>query len=177
MGLMDKKQKYKVIVFIEGSNIYFAQKKMDKWLDWVKVKRFLEKNYEVIEIRYYVGVRKRDPKMRKFLLKLRKIGFKVITKPVKRIIDETGRELEKANFDVEITGDVLELVEKFNIVVLFSGDSDFAYLVKILHKKSKKLFVFSSKKTLSWELKLKADKCFLLENFSILTKDGKFVKI
>jgi len=174
---MVKNGKFRATVFIEGSNIYFAQKKMGEWLDWVKVKRFLEINYEVVEIRYYAGVRKRDPKMRKFLRKLERIGFRVVTKPVKKIIDETGRELEKANFDVEITGDILTLMDKFDIAVLFSGDSDFEYLVKILHKNDKKLFVYSSKKTLSWELKLKADKCFLLENFKILTKGRKFVKL
>ena len=32
--------KDKAIVFIDGSNIYFAQKKMGKWLDWVKVKKY-----------------------------------------------------------------------------------------------------------------------------------------
>jgi len=177
MQMMKNKVKFKVIVFIEGSNIYFAQKKMYKWLDWVKVKRFLHKTYKLIEIRYYVGVRKRDEKMSRFLRKLRRIGFKVITKPVKKIIDETGRELEKANFDVEITGDILSLVKKLDVVILFSGDSDFQYLVNILHKKDKRLFVYSSKKTLSWELKLRADKYFLLEELKQLTKTRKFVKL
>lgn len=94
-------QKPKVIVFIDGSNIYFAQKKMGKWLDWVKVKQYLERHQEVIEIRYYAGLRKRDSKMRSFLRKLRKIGFKVITKPVKCLLDEQGHFLEKANFDIK----------------------------------------------------------------------------
>jgi len=28
------KEKPKVVVFIDGSNIYFAQKKIGKWLGW-----------------------------------------------------------------------------------------------------------------------------------------------
>ena len=172
-----KRKKQKVIVFIEGSNIYFAQKKMGKWLDWVKVKRYLEKNYKIVEIRYYIGVRNRDPKMRRFLKKLRKIGFKVISKPVKKIIDETGRELEKANFDVEITGDVLETLEKLDTVLLFSGDSDFAYLCKLLHKKHKKVYFFASKKTLAWELRRTSDGFFYLEHLLHLTKGKEFVKL
>jgi len=63
--------KLKTVVFIDGSNIYFAQKKMGKWLDWVKVWRFLKRQYEVIEFRYYAGLRKNDKKARKFLKKLR----------------------------------------------------------------------------------------------------------
>lgn len=101
---------------------------MGKWLDWVKVSKYLSKNFQVLEIRYYVGLRRDDHKMQQFLKKLRKINFKVISKPVKKIIDETGREIEKANFDVEITGDVLESVDDLDTVMLFSGDSDFEYL-------------------------------------------------
>ena len=143
----------------------------------MKVKKYLKRNYQVIEIRYYIGVRKDDLKMKKFLKKLDKVGFKVITKPVKLIVDETGRRIEKANFDVEITGDALEISSKYDVLVLFSGDSDFAYLVNLLHKRNKKLYAFSSKKTLSWELKLKADKYFLLENLKPLTKGRAFVKV
>ena len=75
-------EKLKVIVFIDGSNIYFAQKKMKKWLDWVKVKKFLEKIYHVLEYRYYVGIRSHNKNSQLFLKKLQTIGFKVITKPV-----------------------------------------------------------------------------------------------
>lgn len=174
---MIQKKKSRVIVFIEGSNIYFAQKKMGRWLDWVKVMKFLESKYEVLEIRYYVGVRKRDKKMRVFLKKLRKIGFSVVTKPVKYLLDEQGHYLEKANFDVEITADILRNLDKIDIVLLFSGDSDFVYLTKLIQEEGRKLFIFSSRKTIAWELKLKADKYFLLEDFSYLTKSKRFARL
>jgi uncharacterized LabA/DUF88 family protein len=150
---------------------------MGKWLDWVKVRKYLEKTYNVLEIRYYVGVRKNDQVIHPFLRKLAKIGFTLFRKSVKIIIDETGRTVEKANFDVEITGDVLNETEKVDALVLFSGDSDFEYLVKLLHQKGKQLFVYSSKRTLSWELKLSADKCYLLEELLDLTKEKQFAKL
>src|SRR3989338_85565 len=107
-------KKLKVIVFIDGSNIYFAQKKMGKWLDLVKVKKYLTKSYDVLEIRYYAGVRKSDEKTQSFLRKLKRISFKIITKEVKVIIDESGRKIEKANFDVEITADILTSLKKID---------------------------------------------------------------
>lgn len=170
-------EKLKVNVFIEGSNIYFAQKKLGKWLDWVKVKQYLSKTYNVLEIRYYAGVRKNDQKVQAFLRKLGKIGFTIISKPVKIIVDETGKKIEKANFDVEITGDILKSLKNIEVIILFSGDSDFDYLVKLLHEQGRQLFVYSSKKTLSWELKLSADKHFFLEDFLDLTKGEKFVRV
>lgn len=169
--------KQTVIVFIDGSNIYFAQKKMGKWLDWVKVKRFLEEKYNVLEIKYYVGIRPRDEKMKRFLRKLKQIGFQVITKPVKILTDEHGHQLEKANFDVEITGDVLKNLYKIDSVILFSGDSDFVYLIELVHENKKKFFVFSSSRTIAWDLKLKADIYFLLEHLPRLTKQRSFARL
>ena len=170
-------KKLKVIVFIDGSNIYFAQKKLGKWLDWVKVKKFLDKQYHILGYQYYVGIRTHDKKSQLFLKKLKTIGFKVITKPVKVLIDEQGHYIEKANFDVEITGDVLKNLHKVDIVVLFSGDSDFTYLIKLVHEDKKKFYVFSSSRTIAWDLKLKADKYFLLEHMSYLTKQKSFAKL
>lgn len=115
--------------------------------------------------------------MKKFLSKLEKIGFQVITKQVKVLIDEQGHRLEKANFDVEITGDVLKNLDKIDAVILFSGDSDFVYLIKLVHEDKKKLFVFSSGRTIAWDLKLKADKYFLIEHLPHLTKQKSFAKL
>ena len=169
--------KSKVIIFIDGSNTYFAQKKSGFWLDWVKVKRFFEKQYQVLEYRYYIGIRPYDRKMQKFIRKLKKIGFRVITKPVKIIVNENGDKVEKANFDVEITADVLINLKKIDTVIMFSGDSDFNYLCKLIHGESKKIYFFSSKKTLAWELRKTSDGFFYLENYLHLTKHRRFVRL
>ena len=169
--------KPKTIVFIDGSNTYFAQKKSGFWLDWVKIKYFLEKQYQVLEYRYYVGLRPNDQKIQKFLRKLGKIGFEVIYKQVKIIVDEFGNKFEKANFDVEITADILKNLGRVDIVIVFSGDSDFAYLCQLIHEEGKKIYFFSSKKTLAWELRKASDRFFYLENYLNLTKHKSFVKL
>jgi len=46
---------------------------------------------------------------------------------------------------------------------LFSGDSDFRYLIKKLKDLGKKVVIFSSRKTISWEVKLEATKYIYLE--------------
>jgi len=78
----------------------------------------------------------------------------LITKPLKIIKApeiETG-DIRKANFDVEITIDVLERVDKFDTLVLFSGDSDFDYLIRKLRAKGKNVIVVSTKHHISKEL-------------------------
>lgn len=166
----------KAVVFIDGSNMYFAQKKINQWFDWAKIKRYLEKKYRVIEFRYYMGIRKNDHRADSFLAKLAKIDFKVITKPLKIIVDESGKKTEKANFDVEITGDSLMYPDGFDYFILFSGDSDFAYLKKLLNRQGRKIVVYSTRKTLAWELKLAA-KYFFIEEIKGLTKEKTFVKL
>ena len=49
-------------------------------------------------------------------------------------------------------------------IILFSGDSDFQYLVKKLKDLSKKVIVFSSRRTISWEVKLEASEYIYLED-------------
>lgn len=167
----------KAKVFIEGSNVYFAQKKMGAWLDWVKVKQHLNIHHEIIELRYYAGRRQQDTQVDRFLKKLRTIGFTVVTKTVKTIVDEGGRTIEKANFDVEMTMDILHSLSSIDTVVLFSGDSDFAPLVKAIRSQRKEVVIFSSRKTLSWELKLCAHNYFFFEDLSQLTKGEAFVRM
>jgi len=164
-------RKLRVKVYIDGANMFYAQKKLGWLFDWKKVKEYLARKYEVQETRFYVGKKAEDRQMESFLKALRRIGFKIITKPVKWIKSEEKPEgEEKANFDVEITRDILlEILyfkNKWEGIVFLSGDSDFASLFWDLKKIfKKKVFIFSSRFTLSWELRLAATDHFFLEDF------------
>jgi len=65
--------------------------------------------------------------------------------------------LPKANFDVEITLDMILFIEEFNTFILFSGDGDFAATVKYLRSLKKRVIVVADKKFLSGELYRRAD--------------------
>lgn len=52
----------------------------------------------------------------------------------------------------------------FSEIILFSGDSDFDFTLKKLRDLGKKTVVISSKRTLSWELKLASSRLIYLEN-------------
>lgn len=165
--------KPKVKVYIDGANMFYTQKKLEWSFDWKEIKKFLVKHYMVSEFRYYVGVKQKDEKMAKYLKYLDAVGFVVITKPIKVIKignDHPMRrlynysEIYKSNFDVEITADMIFDRQNIDEFILFSGDSDFEYLVKRLRDVGKKVIIFSSRKTLSWELKLAVSKYIYLED-------------
>ncbi|MDP3882695.1 MAG: NYN domain-containing protein [Candidatus Staskawiczbacteria bacterium] len=162
-------EKPKTKIYIDGANIFYTQKRLGWSVDWKKVKDYIEQEKESIEWRYYVGVKDGDEKMLKYLKHLNLIGFNTITKPLKKIKTTDGgmaqREfIYKANFDVEMTVDIL--LEKFKLdeIVIFSGDSDFKYLVKKLKDTGLKTIIFSSRKTISWELKLESSKVVYFED-------------
>ena len=155
--------KIKAKAFIDGSNIFYTQKKLGWSFDWKRIKQLVESEREVLEWRYYVGLKHDDDKMPKFLRYLNAVGFTTVTKPLKKIRLTDGEHhpqsvasgyIFKANFDVEMTADILLDKSKFDEVILFSGDSDFAYLTKKLKDAGKRIAVYSSRKTISWELKL-----------------------
>lgn len=158
-------KKLRAVVFIDGANVFYTQRHLGWSVDWRKTKNLLAKNYEVGEICYYTGIKNHDDKMKRFLSWLRKISFKTITKPLKIIRDQTGRTIYKSNCDVEMAVDIVLGANDFDILVLFSGDSDFVYLIKVLQRQfQKRVVVYSSRKTISWELKLAANQYFFLED-------------
>ena len=94
--------------------------------------------------------------------KARKNGFTPRTKTVKEIknFDEEGRflgEINKCNLDIEITMDMLLKIEKYDTVFLWSGDSDFEWLLKHLQNKGKKIVIMCARNFLSRELYKLAD--------------------
>jgi uncharacterized LabA/DUF88 family protein len=119
----------KAKVYIDGANMFYTQKKLEWNIDWKKVKNFLENTKEIIEWRYYVAVKADDEKMQKYLRYLNAIGFSTFAKSLKKIKiqkDDTlfkiykSNFIYKANFDVEITADILLDKAKTDEVVIFS---------------------------------------------------------
>jgi len=158
------KENPKTKVYIDGANMFYTQKRFGWSFDWKKIKEHLEVQKEVAEWRYYVGIKDNDEKMFKYLKYLNVIGFNTITKPLKKIKISNEGFIYKANFDVEIAADILFEKSKLDEVIIFSGDSDFRYLAKRLKDSGVKTIVFSSRKTISWELKLEASPVFYLED-------------
>ncbi len=160
--------KSKAKVYIDGANMFYTQKHLGWYIDWEKILVLLQKKFNVLETRYYTGVKKGDEKMLGYLRHLDNIGFSSFTKILKKIkisdAGEIGRYIYKANCDVEIAVDILLDRSKIDDIIIFSGDSDFEYLVKKLKDIGRRVYIFSSRKTISWELKLVASNVTYLED-------------
>lgn len=94
--------------------------------------------------------------------KARKCGFKVRTKDIKEInnYDEDGRffgKINKCNFDVEMTMDIIQQIDKYDTIFLWSGDSDFHTLLQYLKSKKKKVITICTRDFVSKELEINSD--------------------
>ncbi len=155
----------KVHVFIDASNLWEAQKAKGELFDFEKLKRYLKDKFNAssLEIFYYSaypGEGTRDysleGKHRFFTFLKKGLGFFVRKKELKRIkiVTEEGQGVEeKGDMDVEITIDALHHIQKYNIAVFFTGDSDFLALVTYLRRHGKRVYIFSSKNNISGELR------------------------
>lgn len=168
-----------IYVFIDASNLWQAQKAKGRFFDYEKLCSYIKQKFHGISIRvfYYTaypaeGTRNYslDGKHKFYTFLKKGLGFEVRKKELKRIsvVSENGESIqEKGNMDVEITIDALHHLNKYQIAILFSGDSDFLALVSYLRSHGKRVYIFSSKNNISQELKTGGD-----GYFDVLNLDG-----
>jgi len=158
-----------VYVFIDASNLWEAQKAKGRLLDYEKTLKFIKENFKVSEIKvfYYSaypaeGTRdySLDGRHRFFTFLNKGLGFEVRKKELKRIkvANEDGESIkEKGDMDVWIAVDAMHHLNKYNIAIFFTGDSDFLPLISYLKNNNKKVFIFSSQNNISEELRTGGD--------------------
>jgi len=147
--------KGKVSVFVDASNIYFSQKRLKWRIDFRKFLDYLKQQVELEAIYYYTARDLTFTEQTKFLNFLEMIGYKVRSKKVKFIKDQKEEKggFYKGNLDVELTIDVLETKDKYDTLILVSGDSDFEPLLQLMKMKYKKrCLVMATKYSVSIEL-------------------------
>lgn len=144
--------KGKTAVFIDASNILYSQKTLGWRMDYLKLKKYIESECKLVHMAFYTGKVGTDEKQEMFLSRLLRNGISVISKDVKFIKGEGGVIITKGNLDVELALDCFMKKNDFDTLVLFSGDSDFAYLIDVLKKNGKRVIVVSTRNHISREL-------------------------
>lgn len=158
----------RVAFFVDGANIDNACTHAGFFLDWRKtLGYFVGKG--LFGGAYYFSTDYMDDEHAqiRFHDSLAAAGFTVRSKPIKLIRDKvTGQERVKGNVDIELALEMIAREDTFDVAVLFSGDSDFRRVLEILQSRGKRVFVVSSRESVSRELIHAADKpVFFMEDF------------
>lgn len=142
----------KVAVFLDGANCFYTQKKMGWNIDAEKLLDYCKEYGEIVEAIYYTGV-SAESNQRKFLDKLAYMGYSLVTKPVKTITDHTtGQTTQKANLDIEIVLDMFNMIDRYDMAILISGDGDFERAIQQLKSRGKEVKVISTRSSVATEL-------------------------
>ena len=145
-------------IFIDEANLFYIQRKIGWKIDWLKLKKFLEKYIKLEVCNYYMGMpaqgraRLENERIKKGL---EEIDFKVITKPLKKIY-LNNKKLNfkyKCNFDVEIAFDVARSIKKLDFIIIASGDSDFLETKNFCIENNKGFVMMCFEKRVAWEIR------------------------
>jgi uncharacterized LabA/DUF88 family protein len=124
----------RVGIFVDAANVELASDRLRARFDWRKILNLLTQDRQLVRAIAYSPVHD-DPgvsiETQRFVEPFLDKGYKVVTKPLKRFADGSI----KANVDIELALDVLEMCDRLDVVVLISGDGDFQRLVEVVQSK------------------------------------------
>src|SRR5438270_4475571 len=162
---MAKGEGERVLVLVDESNVVSSVRTFGRGLDWLQLRDFLagaKTGRRLIEMVVYAGLppaiavwqEERDKK-NKFVHWLRSKGFLAVTKDGSPA--EEGHY--KANMDVMMAIDAIELSTQMrpDVVILVTGDADFAYLALQLRRRGIRVEVASVAPNLGSGLKTAAN--------------------
>ena len=136
----------KIALFIDGANLYATAKALGFDIDYKRLLKEFQSRGDLFRAFYYTAVIEDQEfsSIRPLLDWLDYNGFTVVTKATKEFVDSSGRRKIKGNMDIELAVDAMELAERIDQMVLFSGDGDFRSLVEAVQRRGVRVTVIST---------------------------------
>ncbi|OAF06875.1 NYN domain-containing protein [Bradyrhizobium centrolobii] len=138
--------KRKIALFIDGPNLYAAAKSVGFDIDYRHLLNEFKDRGSLLRAFYYTAIIEDQghPPVRPLVDWLDYNGYTVVTKPGKEFVDVGGRRKVKANMDIELTVDAMDLAQHIDEMVLFSGDGNFRSLLEAVQRRGVLVTVIST---------------------------------
>ena len=136
----------RLALFIDGSNLYSAARALGFDIDYKKLLTVFASKARLMRAFYYTALTDEQEysPIRPLVDWLDYNGYTMVTKPAKEYTDATGRRKIKGNMDIELAIDMLEMADRLEHIVLFSGDGDFRRLVEAVQRRGVRVSVVST---------------------------------
>ncbi|MDF2095290.1 LabA-like NYN domain-containing protein [Aquibaculum arenosum] len=136
----------RVALFIDGANLHSTAKSLNFDIDYKRLYDLFASQARLLRAFYYTAMldEQEYSPLRPLIDWLDYNGYSLVTKPVKEFTDGTGRRRIKGNMDIELAIDMMELANRLDHVVLFSGDGDFRRLIEAVQRRGVRVTVISS---------------------------------
>ncbi len=136
----------RVALFIDGLNLYWSARALAFDIDYRKLLGFFTAKSRVVRANYYTALNEEQEysPIKPLIDWLDYNGYTVVTKPLKENGDAATRRKARGSMDIEIAVDMLQLADRLDHAVLFSGDADFRRLVEAVQRKGVRVSVVST---------------------------------
>lgn len=136
----------RLALFIDGANLYAAARALGFDIDYKLLRTEFARRGKLVRAFYYTALLETDDysPVRPLVDWLQYNGFAMVTKPAKEFTDAAGRRKVKANMDIELAVDAMEMARHVEHIVIFSGDGDFKRLVQSLQRQAVRVSIVST---------------------------------
>jgi len=143
---MSQTESNKIALFIDGANLYATAKALGFDIDYRRLLKDFQSRGKLLRALYYTAIIEDQEysSIRPLIDWLDYNGYTVVTKPTKEFIDVNGHRRVKANMDIELAVNAMELAEHIDQMVLFSGDGNLRSLVEAMQRRGVRVTVIST---------------------------------
>ena len=142
-----------VAVFVDVANIFFAAKAAGVDIDYVTLLKSASAGRDLVRAYAYTGLDPENENQRNFHDFLRRHGYKVVSKDIRKY----GDGKVKANLDIELVVDMMKTARNLDIAIVVSGDGDFAPAIRAVQEQGVRVEVVSFRGNTSSDLMDVAD--------------------
>lgn len=130
------------MLFVDGNNVDHVVYALN--INLVKLVEFLTTPYHLIDTYYFRSVQPDSTdKMKGFLgwLEHHKVRVK---RKIMAVREVNGKTVTKGNVDVELTLHVMDNINRFDTLILMTGDRDFIELVRYARNQGKRVVLLNT---------------------------------
>jgi uncharacterized LabA/DUF88 family protein len=137
-----------VAVFVDVANIFYAAKAAGVDIDYVTLLKSAGAGRDLVRAYAYTGLDPENENQRNFHDFLRRHGYKVVSKDIRKY----GDGKVKANLDIELVVDMMKTARNLDIAIVVSGDGDFAPAIRAVQEMGIRVEVISFRGNTSSDL-------------------------
>ncbi len=134
-----------VALFVDTQNLYYAARDgYDASVDYRRLLELALRGRRLLSASAYVVEREGDSTAFGFVTKLSALGYRVRRRHVRvHRADDNGRVVMEGDWDMGIAADMVRAMPHAHVLVLGSGDADFAPMVELAQQAGKRVEVLA----------------------------------
>jgi len=144
----------RVGLFVDTQNLYYAARDFyNSHVDYKELLKLSERGRRLCQATAYVVEREGEATAYGFVTKLSTLGYRVRRRKVRvHRADNGGRPLLEGDWDMGIAADIVRAWDFLEVIVLASGDGDFAPMLELAQQRGRRVEILAFREAASQSL-------------------------